>query len=266
MRNAAFPILLTLSLLLGSCSRRSDVSDVVILLEKTADTTFCGAKVNFLIRTFTINSKLTSFKVSSFDPEHGGAVLLDVEPNVKEFRDNLVWEAPQFKEELTQVLFYFKAADNLGNLRDIRDTIYVKSTEGRLLQEHSGVTVYSASYGSNNGFSLKSRKPVTVSEEEKADIVIGDDFKWTTATDAVFVKSNTYSYPDATPASVRSVLLNSVTAESVSDIQADDIILIGRKDAETAAISPWGVIKIAAIYKEAAYTRYIFNYKYIDKK
>ena len=264
MRKAAFPILLTLSLLLGSCSRRSDASDVVLLLEKTTDTTFCGAKVNFSIRTFTIHSKMTSLKVSSFDPEYGGAVLLDIEPNVKEWRDNLTWEAPQFKEGLTQVLFYFKAEDNLGHIRDIRDTIYVKSTEGRLLQEHSGVTVFSASYGSDNGFSLKSRKPVTISEEEKGDIVIGNDFKWTTGSDVVFVKSNTYSYPDATPASVRSVLLNSVTSGSVSDIKADDIILIGRKNAETAAISPWGVIKIAAIYKEAAYTRYIFNYKYIE--
>ena len=258
-----FLLAIVASIALVACSER-DASDIVVFITQSADTVNAGAKVDFLVQAFTVHEKITRVRFSTFDETFGLTELDVVEPNVVSWSDHFYYDAPVLAADTATVNVKFTVEDNLGN-SSLEQTRLVVISKDRPLEDHTGLTVHSASYGSADCFCLKSRQVISSASanELEKDILLADDGSVSTETDLVFSLVPSFNYADATRKSVEDTFKALNKTKSLSARQVDDVFLVGRKDIETGAMTPWGVFKVEAIYEETPGLRVILRYKYI---
>lgn len=256
-------LILVAGIALVSCSER-DASDILVFHTQYADTVNAGAKTDFLVSAFTIHEKVVRVSFSSFDETFGHQDLGFVEPNVNNWSDHFYYEAPFLVKDTSTVRIQFIAEDNLGNtVRDEARLVVI--SKDRPLEDHSGLTLHSAAYGSSNGFCLRTRQLISVGEaqESEKDILLADDGSVSTATDAVFSLVPSFDYPSATRRSVDDTFRALTKSVSLPALKVDDVFLVGRKDPESGVMTAWGVFKVMAVFEEGTGVRLVLNYKYI---
>ncbi|MBR6002627.1 MAG: hypothetical protein IK045_07170 [Bacteroidales bacterium] len=258
-----FLLAIVASIALVSCSER-DASDIVVFFTQSADTVNVGAKVDFLVQAFTIHEKITKVSFASFDETFGFTDLGFIEPDAASWQDHFYYEAPSLAADTAKVRIKFIVDDNLGHSVTEEARLVVISKD-RPLEDHSGLTVHSASYGSDDGFCLKTRQIISslTADDSEKDILLADDGSVSTATDVVFSLVPSFNYPEATRKSVENTFNALNKTISLSALKVDDVFLVGRKDLETGAMTPWGVFKVMAVYEEGGGVRLVLNYKFI---
>ena len=258
-----FLIAIVAGIALVSCSER-DASDILVFVKQYADTVNAGAKVDFLVNAFTIHDKVVRVTFASFDETYGAQDLGFVEPNVVNWTDHFYYDAPFLVKDTATVRIKFIAEDNLGNSVTEESRLVVISKD-RPLEDHSGLTVHSAAYGSSDGFCLRTRQVISsgTADDSEKDILLADDGSVSTATNAVFSLVPAFDYPSATRRSVEDTFKALTKSVSLPALKVDDVFLVGRKDLESGTMTAWGVFKVMAAYEEASGVRLVLNYKYI---
>ena len=258
-----FLLAIVASIALVSCSER-DASDIVVLVKQYADTVNAGSKVDFLIDAFTTHEKITRITFASFDETFGYTDLGFIEPETSRWTDHFYYDAPYLSVDTSTVRIKFIVDDNIGSSFTEERRLVVISKD-RPLEDHSGLTVHSAAYGSSDGFCLKSRQVISrlEADDSEKDILIADDGSVSTATNVVFSLVPSFDYPAATKRTVEDTFKALTKSNTLPALRVDDVFLVGRKDLETGVMTPWGVFKVMAVFEEAPGVRLVFNYKYI---
>ncbi|MBR6055100.1 MAG: hypothetical protein IKP46_07155 [Bacteroidales bacterium] len=260
-----FLLILVAGIALVSCSER-DASDIIILVQQYADTINAGEKADFLVNAFTTHEKIVRVTFSSFNEVEGAVDLGVVEPNVKNWNDHFYYEGPFLSKDTSTVRIKFIANDNLGNsvLQESK-IVVISPSKDRLLENYSGLTIYSASHGSDDGFCLKTREPISsaTADESEKDILLADDGSVSTATDVVFSLVSSFNYPKATRKMVEDMFAGLNHSVSLAPLKKGDIFFVGRKDLESGDMTAWGVFKVLAVYEESPGVSLELEYKYI---
>lgn len=233
--------------LLSSCF--SDKEDKVILLVECSDTApRSGQIVRFDIKTFTTDdSRLSELQINSFDAENGRRNLETIALDAKRYEDSWYYTVPVFRERDTdlEVQFLSAAANGYTQRRSIK---FVISTS-QLLDEYSGITLYSPYSGSPDGFSLATMRPVLTAESaaDEVDIYVSADDEdavlhtLRSKTDILFSRANNFNYASATAFSLSETYAASVPYNKIDNLDVNDVVLFGRGDVAL------GVMKVVSI-------------------
>lgn len=260
-------LITAICLLLMSCEGNEELSDVAIFVspsDKTESIAYSGDRVLYDIRIATSNENLKSLQIISFDSQNGQISWLDMECSGKSLEYSFVYTAPEFTRDDCIVTFDFIATDIEGNRASVKRILTVKS-QAITIAEKTGIVLYSPTSGLPDALSLSEvTNPFNLndsSEPDSADIFVEAnsdfmDISWHSNTKIKFLRFNSFNYPGATGSSISSTFKNSIRTESVSNIQVNDIILVGHGDVAE------GVFFVSNIIRNAGTPQCIhLNYK-----
>lgn len=253
-----------------SCDK-SDESEVVVSLDNAFEYGYCkpGDILDFNVVAFTKNAEINRLEVYSSDLENGEKLLLDTILNENPVRYCFVYKVPEFKTDSIKLTLSFNVTDNLNVSQSMSKLIIVSGS--KLLEEHSGVKLYSGGRSGENVLNLNDMSRVydySTADTSQIDVydyfdinIYGDNLsrEWRTKTDVEFVKSNNFDYPSATSRSITQTFENSKKSSLVSDIKSGDVIILGKSG------KAWGVFHVVNINDEANVENdfYVINYKKI---
>lgn len=271
-------LLFSMAFLSSGCTNEDDATVVAIYGAPSSYIVNCGDKIYIDVTVTTLNNTLTDISMTAFDPEHGKDEIFSVSPGTKEYRERIIWEVPSMTKDTTLIDIMISATDNEKVSNDFQLKLTAVGGNTALLPERSGITLYSPLSGKQDAFSFTTLQPLfSSSEAEDCDLVFGmsgedvDDMelKWSTKTNLVFCKSNSFDYASATWGNLNVVFNSSIRTDVVNDLQTDYIILVGREihTEENVKISTIGVCKIMAIYDEdgTQNDRIVFNLKTLQE-
>lgn len=262
----------TLLMFLGiavSCNDMEDADPVILFVTPNTTEAVANDAIYFDISSWTINSEIVLFEVISFDKTYGSQEVFRAEPMTQNYDYRFTYRLPMYFENQS-VEFTFYATDNLGNRQDISVSIEVCSDD-RLIDELSGITLYSPRSGRSDAFSFELLQSVNTQNVDASmcDIYVPmvdaeSDLlprSWASNTDLRFSKVNNFAYSKATYKSVVTVYENAVISPMVEDLSNEDIIIVGRNGKAIA------VIRIANIYdgEGVSEDRYDINMKVLPK-
>ena len=263
-----------MAFLASGCTNEDDATVVAIFGTPSSYIVNCGDKVYIDVTVTTLNSTLTDISVTAFDPEHGKDEIVSINPGTKEYRERIIWEVPSMTKDTTLIDIMISATDNENVSNNLQLKLTAVGGNTALLPERSGITLYSSMSGKQDAFSFITLQPLfSSSDAEDCDLVFsmsGEDSSymaptWSTKTDLVFCRANSFDYSSATWGNVHAVFNSSIRTDAVSDLQIDDIILIGREihAEDNVKVNAIGVCRIMAIYDEngTQNDRIIFNLK-----
>ena len=267
-------LLYSMTLISIGCTNEDDATVVAIFGTPSSYVVNCGDKVYIDVTVTTLNNTLTDICVTAFDPEHGKDEIVSIKPGTKEYRERIIWEVPSMTKDTTFIDILISATDNENVSNDFQLKLTAIGGDTALLPEKSGITLYSSMSGKQDAFSFITQQPLfSSSDAEDCDLVFsmssedGSDMAptWSTKTDLVFCRANSFDYSSATWGNVHAVFNSSIRTDAVSDLQIDDIILIGREihAEDNVKVNAIGVCRIMAIYDEngTQNDRIIFNLK-----
>lgn len=253
---------------LSACMTEEDADNVVLFATPSATEVLGGQKIYFDILAETRNTTLALFKVESFDNISGQKELFSTEPATQRWQYRYVYDVPNIAVESLDIELIFTAVDNLGNRQTISRTIHVTTTAAELT-ELTGVALYSPLSGKDDAFSFRLLQRVNSSKAEDADVDIYVDAdelspetlarSWGSKTGLRFAKVNSFNYAAASRQSLEVVYANTVTKTNITDLDIDDIILVGYDSKAVAAV------RIVNIYdaEGSEYDRYDISIKCI---
>jgi hypothetical protein len=272
LMNRLFLLFFTFAFLF-SCDNENDASRVVILCNPTSgQTTESGKKLLYEIETYSIESNLSSFQITSFDVENGEKQLLDTALNVQKFNYSFIYNVPEFSDDSISVALKLIATDLKNNRREFTCSV-IATRNTFLLQELTGIVLYSGASGRPDAFSLNDPSQTFLkSLADSADIDVFDytgvmemnpetlSREWHTNTDIRFAKVNSLNYALATAQSLKNMYPSLIRQRYIHDIQANDIILLGRGDQVA------GVMQIVNIADAEGSQNdyYLFNFKQLS--
>lgn len=260
--------IITLMMLIGiavSCSDMEDADPIILFVTPNTTEATANDAIYFDISSWAENSQIVLFEVVSFDKTYGSQVVYREEPMVQSYDYRFTYRLPMYFENQS-VEFTFYATDKLGNRQDFRVLISVSSGD-RVIEELSGITLYSPLSERNDAFSFELLQSVNT---ENVDASLCDIYvpmpdiesdilprSWASNTDLRFTKVNNFAYAKATYKSVVTVYENAVLSPVVNELANEDIIIVGRGGVAIA------VIRIANIYDSEGVSedRYDINMK-----
>ena len=267
-------LLCLMAFLAFGCTNEDDATVVAIFGTPSSYIVNCGDKIYIDITATTLNSTLTDISVTAFDPEHGKDEIISINPGTKEYRERIFWEVPSMTKDTTLIDIMISATDNENVSNDCQLKLTAVGGDTALLPERSGITLYSSMSGKQDAFSFITLQPLlSSSDSEDCDLVFTmsseDDSNmtptWSTKTNLVFCRANSFDYSSATWGNVYAVFNSSIRTDAVSGLLTDDIILLGREihTEDNVKVYAIGVCKIMAIYDEngTQNDRIIFNLK-----
>jgi len=226
-----------------SCEKENDASEVAILLKSGVVTQHAAAgnKIAYNIEAYSLHSTLKEFSIKSFDGEYGEIVLFETKPDEAKFSYNFVYNVPAFSKDSVPVVLTMRAIDYNNNSFNLKCHVIVTGG-AQLLQEMSGIVMYSGLSGNADAFSLQN--PSQVFLRSLADSAMIDVYayegenpetttlfrEWRTNTNVLFAKVNSFAYSTATLVSVKNSFNASVKDKFVKNLQPNDIILFGQQD------------------------------------
>lgn len=242
--------IITLLLSIGTLlSCEKDASDIFIVAEPSSRILQAGDRFFFDITIHSRVGKLKECSVSSFDNENGLRELPPFQLDVIDYTDKYYLQAPSdFSVDTLRVTYTFKVKSEQGHTNYAETNIYVANAKGKLLEE---LTSLELSTSGNDALMIDTYQPINHGAVEKPDIVLTTSQQsdsWTTGSDIMFVRINSFDYPSATYSSVSSVFRNSVRVYRVDNLSEGDVIVFGRvqKTGDEITISPEGVAKIVS--------------------
>ena len=278
--------ILALCVFSGVCTSEKDATELLLFVTASDTSAAAGEIVYFDIEARSLDSRIDTVSVRTYDKENGPLPLFSDRPRTERYTHRLYWSVPATARDSLDVELTFRATDPAGQSRERHIAFLVRGSAAPL-RELSGITLYAPASGNPDGFSLTTRQPVRTATAAPGEV----DFylyadpeapedalprQWRTRTDIRFAKVNRFDFAAATDRSLRAVYDASVRTDYVDDLTADDIILIGREAPlgadsvaagdTSARAGAWGVVKIMQAYDEpgSSNDRYLLHIKYID--
>jgi len=252
-----------------SCEKDEKESPIAISLKSGQASVFAetGDKVLYEIEVYSVHSTIKQFTITSLETDNGEKTLLDVSPDEAKYHTTYTYEVPEFSKDSLLVKLTMKAVDYDDN--DFSLVCYITVKTGTLLlQELSGIVMYSGLSNNPNAFSLSDPTQVFLRALADSSMVDVYDYpldstnttlsrEWHTNTDVYFTKSNNFNYSTATLTSIKNTYNSSVRDKFVGNLQPNDLILFCKRD------SIFGVIQITDIADNEGITNdyYRFNIK-----
>ncbi|MCD7709873.1 MAG: hypothetical protein LUI04_00710 [Porphyromonadaceae bacterium] len=252
-----------------ACSE-DDESPVVLVVSPESMTTQCSAGTNLLYEVegySTTSSPLRSFTVRTYDEERGLLSLLDTTLFASRFVYSFPYAVPEFSKDDITIQIRFELSDEAGNMMDVHR--YVTVAEGTVeLESYENISLYAPGSGGPDAYNLSScqvlyRELADSSEVDiytyKADedTTASLSLEWRSYTGVKFVRYNEFNYATATQSAIESSYVSGMPQNRITDITANDVILIGK---DTGAI---GVIKILLVSDTDTARYYLFSWKKI---
>ena len=254
------------AILTGGCRSEEDASQVLLFVSVSERSVNSGENIYFDIEAWTIHETIEQIEITTFDSTNGFQELYTETPGTPTYKKQYIYLAPDITSDSLNVEIRIRATDNLGYTQESHKKITVWSNTA-LLEEISGITLYSPHSGKPDGFSLTTVQPLLcgTSAPEEIDFYLyaaSDESpetlsrEWRTQNELLFSKANSFDYASANRSGLRATYQNAVKYNYVKDLETDDLILVGREEV-------WGVIRIVSIFDEAGSVndRYILNLK-----
>jgi len=234
---------------LCACTDESDADDIVLLITCSDSAPEAGQTIYFDIDAYTRHDSIRNISVTSFDAENRTQTLDVIEVGSKTFYHRFFYEAPSFAADLTDVELTFAAESNEGASQRITRTITVSAE--RLLPEHTGFEIHSPTSGKPDAFSMEAMQTLRTEDNDASaiDIYVPADEdnpdalsrRWLSRTGMMFSKADNFNYASATHKSLVQTYANSTRYNSATELEVNDIILIGHGEAACAAIKIVGI-------------------------
>jgi len=254
-----------------ACENQDDATQVVVKLQsgEYRQIAVSETKILYEVSCSSLSSKLSKFRIKSFDSEYGEISYLDSTINREKFNYAFIYHVPEFVRDTVEVTLKIYAEDLNYNSYELNLWVTVTGGAG-LLSELSGIVIYSGSSRRANAFSLRTpSQPFLMALADSIDIDVYDlpnpinpetlSKEWHSNTDVRFVKANSFNYANATTTTVKATYASSVRNLYLSNIQTNDIILVGRNENAEAAIMITDVVDNSEIDNDF----YRFNIKLI---
>lgn len=247
----------------ASCENETESSDLFALVQATSWEAQPGEVVLLSIFATSSGEDLDRLELRSYDVESGLKDIETVKLSRKEQHCMIEYRAPQTTRDTLEQTLLFTLCDASGKTRESSYCFLVVSGEKRLLEEHGSFSIYSNLSGKPDALNLERLATlVSSSDTTSADVVLRTAgvetdppvFSISSLTDMVFVKSESFDYPNATAHSLRSVFEGSVSRPEASALKTDDIVLIGRifvsLDKKNYTAVPIAVLKVVSLFDE----------------
>lgn len=265
MKKTILPVVLA-AILAGGCTSEKDASQVLLFVSVSERSVNSGENIYFDIEARTLHETIEQIEINTFDSSNGFRELYTENPGTPTYKKQYTYLAPDITSDSLCVEIRIRATDNLGYEQESRKNITVWSHTA-LLEEISGITLYSPHSGKPDGFLLTTVQPLLceTSAPEEIDLYLyaaSDESpetlprEWRTQNDLLFSKANSFDYASANRSGLKATYQNAVKYNYVKDLETDDLILVGREEV-------WGIIKIVGIFDEdgSVNDRYILNLK-----
>lgn len=253
-----------------SCKQESDPVNILVnRIDMENPSVQTGNSALFHIKAFSENSKVKKVYITSIDLEYGSMHVWDTLLDTKKAEFDYLYKAPLYTQnEETNVNLTFTAVNTEGD--EVKMSLSITVGKTGVLDSYDGVIMYSALSNGRNGFNISSPQTIYTATADSSDIDIYDYFntnttndstalsyEWRSKTGLLFVRYNDFNFTDASQFSLKAAYTAGVKYTSITNLQAGDVILVGKIDEEL------GAIQITAIYDEegTANDRYIFNFK-----
>lgn len=222
----------------GCSSSESGLSQLALFISPGGDAKIVlasGEKEKYEVNISTMNDRLKSFVVTSFDRNNGERLLLEKSLDEKKISTSFIYTAPEIPSEEMDVVLTFKVEDNTGLTAIVERKVKIHNNM-ILLPEKSGIVLYSPYSGKPDALSLEdvSRPFILgdVLDSDKADIIVCcdsnfNDISWRSNTGAKFIRSNNFNYAEATALSLSSTYKSSLRSDVVRDLCLNDVIIVG---------------------------------------
>lgn len=227
------------SIFLLSCNdEASSTSSIALFVDPAADVKVVlssGEKEKYDIEVYTSNDYVKDIVITSFDKQSGESLIYAEEINKKKDKFSYIYTAPTLLVESAVVTLTFKITDNAGNVAKVERRVTVNNKLVGI-PEKTGIVLYSPFSGMPDALSLADvARPFILEyspEPETADIYVvsNEEFNpvaWQSNTKAKFIRNNSFNYTEATAATINAVYTSSMRNDVISDIQPNDIIIVG---------------------------------------
>jgi len=259
-----FQQLTVVGLLFISCEKQKD-SPILLFLTPSAQysVSIPGELIIIQIKIQSTED-LKSLSVTRQLDNSSTAVLLDSTITGKTFSLSFEFNAPMVVDS-GRLLLLFQALDSKNN--QITEPLIIIIRNPGVLIESTGFTIYSHSGNKQDAFNLSKKESIfsALSDSSQVDLIDATDSlspntlsrKWKSYTGVRFVRFNDFDYANATFNYLTEVFDAGVKNVFISDIKADDIILI------RTISNLYYVIRIVYVIDNDLNSedRYIFNIK-----
>jgi len=240
-----------------------NVTDVAIFIKPVASDTLrvnAGDNLQYEIEMHSAHQFVNRLLITSFDAIQNQCTVKDTVFRNAQEKFLFYYHVPQFNASVTSVKLHFPAWDDAGCTAETDRYLIVRARQ-ILLQEQSGIVLWSPTTGQPNAFSFanpsqpfsylppESEESVSSGNDKEADLYMltVDDFSHVilqSATKAMFVRNNNFDYATATASAVQAVYASSRRESLIDNLRINDIVLVGHD--ETAQ----GVLTVTNIVRE----------------
>ncbi len=218
-----------------SNSKLSDVAVIVSPGASTPVTLHAGEQALYSVYLTTAHDYVASLKITSFDPQNGLTTCLEESLNSTTVERQFAFCAPALDRDSVEIVLSFQATDNLGNTAAVERKINVLN-KAIAIAEKNGIVLYNPISGLPDALALTDvSNPFNLADSprpETADIYLTstadfDSISWRSNTNLKFLRNNSFDYPSATPSAITATFAASVRTDAVSNIRANDVIIVG---------------------------------------
>lgn len=250
--------------LCGCNSQKDEVSDVALNVypdKGTTPTLLAGEQMLYSVMLATSHDYVAQLTVSSFDPLNGTQTIFEEAFHQKEISLKVPFKAPVLNRDSVLFTLTFEARDDQGNRGQLSRNVLVLN-KAIAMAEKTGIVLYDPDLDRPDALNFAEvSEPFNLAQAPdsvRADLYLHCNpgfaqIAFRSATNAKFLRSNSFDYASATPQGIQAVFESSVKTDNLSDIRANDIVLVGH--GSQAA----GVMFVNAIDRTEGYMQLSFK-------
>lgn len=218
-----------------------DLSDIALIITPSAADSIAmqsGEKQLFAMKYYVnTGGRVDRLQVKSLDAENGEQILEDTIYSEAVKEAVFMYVAPQTSKEQLSVKLTFVITETNGSKTQQTRTVMVNN-KLLMLQELGPVVLYMAT---DRADAIMFDSPTQTFDhalegaDRQADMYLDVDtldgggyaLAFATATEARFVRANSFDYASASSNAIQTVYANSVREAKVYDLQTNDIVIVG---------------------------------------
>lgn len=250
-----------------SCEKDSNESNIRLTVSPDQSSIENSENNNYQFEiTITSSESLKNFSIHQSGSDVP-VILIDSIISGLSFNCSFFYQIPAVPINVEELILTFKVRDAQNNESKIARRINVKD-KTQLLSEYSGNVIHSALSGQLNAFNLELSQALNIAltpdsiihfEDHSIDSIHGQTLsrEWISPMGCKFIRFEGFNYSKSTASMVQNAFYSGVKQDVISQLNEDDIIIIGKDDLALA------VIYISQILDQDSTEndKYIFNYK-----
>ncbi len=257
------------ALIVAACDEHTkDPTDVALFIKPVASDTLrvnSNDVVQYEIEMHTTHEYVKHLQVKSFDRVNASRTVLDTMFTSAQDKYTFYYRTPVFNDSLTSVTLTFTGWDNDGNKGETQRHLIVRGRQV-LLQEQTGIVLWDPTSGSPNALAFSNASqpfyylPTTGDDTTlpapTADMYLTTDDAFTTigassATNAKFVRSNSFNYATASANSIQAVYESFRRDNAVADLRVNDIIIVGHDAQAEGVLQVTGIVRTGTVQERS---------------